>query len=276
MSDLIYIVQALLIILIAGVFYVVGKRFGVKFTTKQLAIAGMLVVLSVVLSFFSLMIPLLGVPSLKIGFAQLPLLLSGFVLSPFLALVTGLVTDLLGLLFVPTNFPFAGFTLNSLVLCLIPALLMRKRAAFQQIKSIRFVYVLFAGILLASGGYLLVMQEVKIGSELFVLTPAIKVGVFCFLALIMGVLIVAIQLIQKHFAKDDAQDFVLFVIAVVLLEVIINLIFTPIWLNMMYGIPVLISMFVRIVKAGVMIPCNIVIGYSLWRALQRVNRNNRV
>lgn len=273
MDQIIFSSQLLSFIIIIGLFFGIGKRYGFKITTKELSIGSILVILSVVLSFFSLLLPILGVPGLKIGFAQLPLLLAGFVVSPFMAILVGLLADGIGLILVPTSFPFLGFTLNSIVLCLIPALFVYHKDYFTKER----VKVLVKGlVLLLLGGcalYLVLFTEVKIGSELFALSIPTKIGIFGFFVVVTGVLVVIHKALEKRF-KDES--FLLFVFLVILMEVLVNLAMTPLWLSIMYGTPYLLSLFLRIVKASVMIPLNIFIGYSLLQVLRKITKKELV
>lgn len=273
MDSTILIIQSILFIVLIAIFIVVGKVYGVKLSTKELAVGAILVVLSVVLSFFSIMLPILGVPGLKIGFAQLPLLLSGFVVSPFVALLVGLVSDLIGLLVVPTSFPFLGFTLNSLLICLLPALVVYHHRFFTKERVKTLLMTLTMMVLGGSALYLFFTSEVKIGSEIMVLSNPVKVGVLLFLVGVSALVAAAIFFLQKRFTDDS---FITFVFMVVVMEVFINMICTPLWLAIMYGTPYLVSLFLRIVKGGVMIPFTIFFGYSLYLILLRIKTSTRV
>ena len=58
--------------------------------------------------------------------------------------------------------------------------------------------------------------------------------------------------------------------SVVLIEVIVQLVLTPLWLVIMYDIPVWISFLLRVVKATIMVPLTIMIGYGILILMSRL------
>jgi ECF transporter S component (folate family) len=98
-----YQIIAILAIVIIGFF--VFKMDALHVTGEKLTIIAMFIALSVALQFFSLMIPLFGFPSMRIGFSQLPLMVIGVLFGPAWAFISGIVQDFLGLIVTPTGFP---------------------------------------------------------------------------------------------------------------------------------------------------------------------------
>ena len=45
---------------------------------------------------------------------------------------------------------------------------------------------------------------------------------------------------------------------------------TPYWLQVMYGIPFTLSLFIRVIKECIMIPVNIILGYTILRVIKRL------
>lgn len=80
--------------------------------TSVVTIGGVLIAISVVLSFFK--VPL-G-PTLQISFASLPIAAGGMLFGPFVGAVIGFVSDLLGFIVRPYGFFFPGFTLNAILI----------------------------------------------------------------------------------------------------------------------------------------------------------------
>ncbi|NLA78130.1 MAG: hypothetical protein GX845_01100, partial [Erysipelothrix sp.] len=56
-------------------------------TAKKITIVTMLIVLSIVLQFFSIMVPLFGFPSLRLDFLHIPLMFIGVLFGPGWALI---------------------------------------------------------------------------------------------------------------------------------------------------------------------------------------------
>lgn len=51
---------------------------------------------------------------------------------------------------------------------------------------------------------------------------------------------------------------------------VITFMLTPYWLQVMYGIPFTLSLFIRVIKECIMIPVDIILGYSVLRVLKRL------
>lgn len=256
------------IVAIAGLLLLLDP---IKITTKNLAIATMLVVLSVVLQFFSIMIPLFGFPSFRIDFLQLPLMILGVYLGPMWGLLGGLLQDFLGLIITPTNYPFLGFTLNKVLIGVIPGLvfLINKKQANKDIKpSLLGLLSLFVfGAIV----YLFQSNSIVVNQQVVVIESWMKYGMTGLILLLFGGLVWVIVkpplAMQKQHISISHWMF-----AVILVEIVVHLILTPIWLVTMYQIPVLISFLLRVIKAAVMIPLMIGIGYGLLVYIEKLSK----
>lgn len=95
-----------------------------KISTGTLTQAGFLTAISIVLTrFVSVMIPLAGgLPALRLGFGELPIIMSGLLFGPFVGGLTGLVADLIGAWAFPQGPFFPGFTLSSMLWGILPGI----------------------------------------------------------------------------------------------------------------------------------------------------------
>lgn len=78
---------------------------------STVSVTGMLVALSTVLSFFTIVVSSV----LEIGFSFLPLAVSGMMFGPVVGGITGVLGDVLGYFIKPNGPFFPGFTLNALL-----------------------------------------------------------------------------------------------------------------------------------------------------------------
>ncbi len=261
--------QVITFLIIVGLGVVSFKFFPLKVTTRKLTIAAMLVVLSVALQFFSLMIPLFGFPSLRIDFLQLPLMIIGVMLGPSWAFISGIVQDIIGLMITPTGFPFFGFMLNKVLMGLIPAYL------FLGIKKIdnkvmhRFVLIVLGLFLIGSLLYVWNTNEIVFESSIVEITTTMKIMLSIISLILMAGLIVFIQWEQdKH--KLTVIPVAFWTLSVLIMEVVVSLLLTPTWLYAMYGIPVMLSFLVRVVKVSIMVPLLMIVGYTLLNILVKM------
>lgn len=91
--------------------------------TSAIAMGGMLIAISVVLSFFKIDLA----PTLQIGFSTLPIAAGGMLFGPFVGGVIGVISDILGYFAHPGGFFFPGFTLNAMLVGIIYGFLFYKK-----------------------------------------------------------------------------------------------------------------------------------------------------
>lgn len=91
-----------------------------RLSTKKLVVASLLAGLSIILTRFASI--MLAGGTIRLGFGSLPLILSGIVLGPFAGALTGIVSDLLGVLIMSQGSFHPGFTLSAALTGMIPAL----------------------------------------------------------------------------------------------------------------------------------------------------------
>lgn len=257
----------LIVLLVIGIF--VFKNYPFKANVKDLTLSAIFIVLAAVLKRFSIMVPLFGFPSLQIGFETLPLIMSGMLLSPSYAFLIGLSLDLIGLIVAPTSFPFLGFTLNSILRPLIPSLWMSYQHKFNEKKVILFLYIGLILLAVGSSLYVFSLETITVSKEVITITNSIKMSTMILCLSVSVIMIILCQLLRKKLNARSSSDLINWTVMIVVLEISINFCLTPLWLQVMYGIPWLASLLVRILKACVMVPLNIVIGYSCYEMIKK-------
>lgn len=81
-----------------------------KVKTRTLTQAAFLVALSIALTRFG---SIMVLPTLRIGFGDTPIMLSGMLFGPIVGGISGIAADLLGIMINPQGPPHLGFTLSS-------------------------------------------------------------------------------------------------------------------------------------------------------------------
>jgi ECF transporter S component (folate family) len=243
-------------------------------TTKKITVVALLVVLSVALQFFSLMIPLFGFPSLRIDFLQIPLMMIGVLFGPSWAFIAGITQDVIGLIITPTGFPFFGFMLNKILMGMIPALLFHFRSRISNQKMNQLVLLLLGLFLIGSLSYVWRVETIVVESTTMEITNLMKVGISVVSLMLIGGLIVFVYTsTQKYQNRKIPVAF--WALSVLLVEVVVSLMLTPTWLYAMYKIPVLLSFLVRVVKATIMVPILMMVGYALLSLIEKLKIEDR-
>ncbi len=264
------IAGALIILLGIGIF----KTYPLKADGRELIFGALFLLIALIVNMFSIRLPLFGFDSLRIGFAQIMLICGAVLIRPSWAFLMGLSYDFLGLLVNPTSFPFLGFTLGNILVCVLPSLWYhskrtRKYTDYNLMLAVDAVLVLLCVLSLIFIG---LTHEVKINTSQVAFTLWMKLGTAGICVSVSAVLIVALHFIKKHFSSEHLHELTNMMMVVLIVEICIQFGCTPIWMQVMYGIPWAASLFLRIVKACVMIPLNVLIGYNILRAVRKMMR----
>lgn len=256
------------IIVLLGIYIFI--KYPIKRDTKSIVLAALFVVITAILKRLSIMIPLFGFPALKIGFEMIPMMISGMVLSPSYGFLIGISVDLVGLMVMPTEFPFLGFTLNSILMSCMPSILLEKTRKMRQ-KTLEYVLMmLITSIVGFASVYILMVDTITISQNVITVTSIYKFLIIGFCIMIYILLWIGIRYKKKKVHQNDLQMLYIWMIAVILIELSITFILTPYWLQVMYEIPFMLSLFVRVIKECVMIPFDIIVGYQLLRVLKKI------
>lgn len=255
------------IIIALGIFCFV--KYPMKHDMRALTLSALFTIISLVLKRFSIMIPLFGYETLRLGFGMLPLMIAGFMLKPAYCFMIGIVADVIGLILVPTGFPFLGFTLNKILTPLIPSLLCewlhpRQERVIRIIVPVGLVLMAVASIM-----YIISLDSIVVSNNTIVLNMIYKL-LLCALAIVVVVILLSsMYYMKKKFDEKDSFLFYRWVVCCIAVEIVVVLISTPLWLDIMYGVPFMLSLLIRIIKSTIMIPLNILVGYSVYRIINR-------
>lgn len=257
-----------IIILLIGVYIFI--KYPMERDTKSLVLAALFVVIATLLKRLSIMVPLFGVPALKIGFETIPMMLAGIILAPSYGYLVGLAIDLVGLIITPTGFPFLGFTLNSVLMTSMPAILFQKIKGMDKKIVERLLVILLSFIIAFISIYVILLDTVRISEKIIQMTwlyKAIVIGVCITLSVLLWQVI---RYMKKRIHQNYLQMFYIWIMAVIITEISVTFLLTPYWLQVMYEIPFMVSLFVRVIKQCLMIPFDIIIGYQLLRVLKKI------
>lgn len=242
-----------------------------KGDTMKLVISAIFIMVTLIAKrFLTLAIPLFGLESLKIGIEYIPLMIAGYLLSPSYAFVIGLCSDLIGLILVPTGFPFFGFTLTMILVSVIPSLVKEHMISFSM-KQVEMMTTILIGILVIGASlYIWNLDTVSIEKTVYELTVFHKSFLISTCLLLMILFMIFMYLLKKRINEEESKIFSTWIMCVILTEVVCTLCLTPLWLDMMYGIPFVVSLCIRVIKECLIIPIEIFIGYTLIKILSKV------
>ena len=215
---------------------------------QKLILAAILITIGIVLSnILSISYPP-GSTIIRIGFGYLPLMIISIILGPRIGFVSAIIQDFLGWIFFGYNFGpfFLGFTLNAILYGVVPGLLFSLRNGWKNV----FLYLNIALLTIILGfgvwglieiDYILDIIQTRLGEADFN-------GIVIYIILIIGIigaLLGYVFLFQKRKVEELEHRVIFFVIV---LQIVVTLILTPIWITILYEIPILPQLPLRIVK----------------------------
>ena len=253
----------LLTIVILGLY--IYKKYPMKFQLREMSIASLLIVIALILSYMSIMIPMFGFPSLKFSFSQIPLMCIGVILGPGYAFLSGILYDLLGLLINPTSFPFLGFTLNSILVAVIPALWYQQKHS----RNTTSWLALSIGVITTIVFIIYVWtytDSVEFVEKYMVISSQMKwmiTGVFV-------IFMMCVMSIMYLWIRKQNEQLLDWLFCLIMIEVFVHLLLSSLWLEIMYSIPFMVNLFMRVIKTVVVIPLFSVIGMPLVNLARRL------
>lgn len=257
--------QIIVSIVIIALFTYEFSKDKTKISVKEMAIVAIFAVLTAILAkVIAVKFPP-AQPVFVISVASAVAMSLGILIKPKLALVAGLLTDIIGLLLAVMvgegSMPFLGFTLTAMLAVYIPSILVRVTKKLQpKALNIMSAATIAIGVSIASW-YLMNSDKISIDQNQTDLTPAIRFTIILFL-IVIGVVIFVInylvaQKMEKHNQLSISTAHLTFIIIVV--EIVCHITLTALWINIMYGIPWMIGSIMRIIKAIFILPVNLVI-----------------
>lgn len=236
---------------------------------KQLTLASMFTALGVILAspVFAYMILLFGVPAVRVDLIAIPIILAGILLGPIYGMTVGIAVDILGFFLFTSVFGayHAGFTLNLALTGLIAGGVMKlfNKRTFKM--TLLPINIAFLSVLSVAGiVYLLVTDEISINGNPYLLSGTFKAIFILSIVLFFAILLFSMLYprLKKHKAKPEI-DVVLFI--VLLIEVFVVILLTPIWVEDLYGAPpYMAGVFVRVIRAMWLIPIKAYLVYYIW------------
>lgn len=240
-----------------------------SFNTKVLVKASLLTAISIILTrFFSYMIPLGGLPALRVGFGTIPLIIGGMMFGPIVGGVIGAVSDIVGYMINPMGGAFfPGFTLTAALYGVFAGILFKKIKIHKM--KVNFNYVNAVVMVLFALGVFWVMLQSDVltqvdGRMTFNDTSAIPMLI---LMVVVTILFIALPFLitQKYKMHEQkiAFDKIAFLVSVT--YVINALLLNTYWLTLMLDRGFILLLPGRIIASVITIPVYTWIIYTLGK-----------
>ncbi len=227
-----------------------------NFKLRNIIFAGLLVGIGIILSsLLSISYP----PNstiIRFGIGYLPLILISIILGPKIGFSAAIIQDILGYfiyiwIFGAPSGPFyLGFTLNSMLYGILPGLIYNLN--LKEIKIFRYLNFLFLLVLFSLGiwGFFNIEEMISVIEARLSDGMDFKPWIIYAMLIIgeLGILGTLAFVINKRNEDDKAHRIIFMVIV---LQIIVSLILTPLWVSNLYALPFLPQLPLRIIKTPI-------------------------
>lgn len=237
-----------------------------KKSSKVSSLVGtaLLAALSIILKGFSIMIPLAGLPALRFGFLEIPIMLSGILYGPLAGILCGVTSDVVGYFIFPQGAFFPGFTISAAMWGAIPGLFY---LAFKQERfKIKFNIINMSVISLLGIGVIHILISNNIltiqNYELYLYDKQLSiVYIILYVFILLALMLIPIIMTKKTRDNIYSLDKIAFTVAISYL--VISLVLNTLWLSIMFEQGFIVFLPGRILAALVVIPLHSTIIYTL-------------
>ena len=239
------------------------KADKVKLSTSMITKLALLITLSVLLgSIFKISLPLFGPETFEIKFDTLPLMFIGVLFGPWWGLLSGFIIDMIQLMLSPTGFPYLGFTLNLMLTGMITGFMFHTKNSIDN-KYKNFNQWLLTVSLFLAIFFIVITNQIRINGEMIVFTHGIKWGLTAIIFFLFFVLF-----IQSKMYSDNPFN-QRWIRCVVICELLIQVVLTALWLNILFNLGFIVTIPIRLIEAPIMISAYGVMGTVINRVIYR-------
>lgn len=247
-----------------------------RMPTSVIVKAGFLATVSIVLTrFLSIMLLLGGLPALRVGFGNIPIIMSGMMFGPVVGGLTGVVADVIGYLINPmggTFFP--GFTLSAALYGIISGILFKKMKIQNSKLNFNFINALVM-IAFGIGLYVMMlsMDVLRFENGRPIYNDADALPLIILMVLVTALFVTLPFAISYKFRNREQKihfDKIAFVVS--LTYVINALLLNTLWLSILFDQGFIVFLPGRIIAAVVTIPLYTLILFALGRFIDLIEQ----
>lgn len=250
-----------------------------KILIQKFTLGSMLSSIGVLLKIASFIIPLFGIPLLRIDLMPVPVALAGIILGPYYGLVVGIIVDVVGHLVYPQGVFHPGFTLNLALVGFFSGYLFRLFKHHKIKNSISLLNIITISVL-SIGAILYVLFTsnitLRIDDEFIVyeFTTLFKTLSIISVVVIFNIcLFPVLYLRNKPIYKDSKLMEIMLITS--LLEIFVFVALTPIWIQSFSSVPYIFNVIPRVFRAMFFIPIKAYLVYYIYKAYLQVSEKRQ-
>lgn len=216
----------------------------------RITISALFIAISIVLTRF-FVFPY-GPTYFRLTLGNVPIILGGILMGPLYGAIIGFGADIIGASLFPSGNFLIFPMISSVLYGTIPGLIFMFLKRYREKIKFPLVYPVIATLFLGGSVYFLLQNTLTNPFDRqvsYTLTPMVKTISVIVAFILVAALLVALYLTDKKLKLKDSYKSVLpsdFALTIIITELLVDVIYTPIWKHFYFGLPYFFALFVHI------------------------------
>lgn len=235
---------------------------------RKICLTALFTILSLILSRVSVYLPFFGSPLVRLGLGTVTIILGSLLLGPFYGGVIGGLSDLVGALAFPVGPYFIGFTIDSILIGVLPWCVMHISRKGRR-ASLILSAMLFLSTISILFGFLALFDSIKIYGNTYRLDFIAKIIIAAIYTLIFG----TIYLLLHYFNiknRESSRAFTFILNSVLVDELLVTALIAGLWKYLLYDVPYFFNVGISVILLLVNLPIKTILIYAIYRAVQPI------
>lgn len=250
-----------------------------KSDTLKIAVAAQLIALGVIISSLSFIIPISGIPAIRIDLIIIPVILAGIMLGKLYGVIVGTLVDIIAYFILFQGYgPFnPGFTINLAMTGFIAGFVFtffRNSSEKKLFKIIKYISVsVFLFLFLYTVTLIITTSEIRFGPSVVAITNSGKLILILtvFAALIISMIFYFLIFKNEKFMKNESFYKYFLILTLAEFFIIYN---SSLWIEIYTTIPTYVSVVSRFIRTALLFPFKFMLLILIVRASEKILYND--
>lgn len=250
-----------------------------KSNTLKIGVAAQLIALGVIISSLSFIIPISGIPAIRIDLIIIPVILAGIMLGKLYGVIVGTLVDIIAYFILFQGYgPFnPGFTINLAMTGFIAGFVFtffRNSSEKKLFKIIKYISLsVFLFLFLYTVTLIITTSEIRFGPSVVAITNSGKLILILtvFAALIISMIFYFLIFKNEKFMKNESFYKYFLILTLAEFFIIYN---SSLWIEIYTTIPTYVSVVSRFIRTALLFPFKFMLLILIVRASEKILYND--
>ena len=250
-----------------------------KSNTLKIAVAAQLIALGVIISSLSFIIPISGIPAIRIDLIIIPVILAGIMLGKLYGVIVGTLVDIIAYFILFQGYgPFnPGFTINLAMTGFIAGFVFtffRNSSEKKLFKIIKYISLsVFLFLFLYTVTLIITTSEIRFGPSVVAITNSGKLILILtvFAALIISMIFYFLIFKNEKFMKNKSFYKYFLILTLAEFFIIYN---SSLWIEIYTTIPTYVSVVSRFIRTALLFPFKFMLLILIVKASEKILHND--